>query len=90
MATALIASHGHVADTHETSTRSKARNTKPNEVAAFVKDLIEDVSQKPLQPAAFAKHDMFREHIIAMSVSYFALIVLLIVASLPLISYLVN
>jgi len=88
MATALIASHGHAAGRQETST--KTTSAKRNGVVAFVKDLIEDVSEKPLQPAALAKHDMFREHIIAMSVSYFALIVLLIVASLPLIAYLVN
>jgi hypothetical protein len=61
-----------------------ARNAKPAEpgvIAQFVGDLFEDLRQKPLQDAKFAKHDMFREHINAMSISYFSLIVLLIVGS---------
>jgi hypothetical protein len=70
--------------------RLQNRSLLSNEPVAFVKDLIEDVWQKPLQPAAFAKHDMFREHINAMAISYFALIVLLILASFPLIAFLVN
>jgi hypothetical protein len=55
----------------------------------FVDDLIEDLQQRPLQPAHLAKHDMFREHINAMSISYFALILLLIASSLPMLAYLV-
>ena len=90
MATAVNISHGHsAANRQETHTNSKTGSTKNNKVVAFVQDLIEDVCQKPLQPAAFAKHDMFREHILAMSISYFALIVLLILASLPVIACLV-
>lgn len=61
-----------------------ARNAKPAKldvIAQFVGDLFEDLRQKPLQDAKFAKHDMFREHINAMSISYFSLIVLLIVGS---------
>lgn len=91
MATAVTTPHGHSEITNPRSTTPlKIQSAKQSETAAFVHDLIEDVSQKPLQAAAFAKHDMFREHINAMAISYFALIVLLILASLPLIAYLVN
>jgi hypothetical protein len=71
-------------------TRRQNKPAERNQIIAFVADLIEDVRQKPLQDAALAKHDMFHEHIIAMSVSYFALIVLLIGASVPLIAYLLS
>jgi hypothetical protein len=54
-----------------------------------LQDLWEDVCQRPLQPAFLAKHDMFREHINAMSISYFGLIVLLIAVSIPLLVFLV-
>jgi hypothetical protein len=63
--------------------------TESGSVTKFLRDLFEDLREKPLQAAQFAKHDMFREHINAMSISYFALIVLLIVASVPMLAYLV-
>jgi hypothetical protein len=53
----------------------------------FVSDLIEDLHERPLQPAHLAKHDMFREHINAMASCYFALILLLIAASVPVLAY---
>jgi hypothetical protein len=88
MATTFTAAPGHAVS--RLSSVPTSKSTKHGKVAAFVTDLIEDVAQKPLQPAAFAKHDMFREHINAMSISYFALIVLLIVASVPLLAYLIH
>ncbi len=69
---------------------SSKRTSKPGAVATFIGDLIEDVAQRPLQAAEFAKHDMFKEHINAMSISYFALIVVLIGASIPMLGYLVR
>jgi hypothetical protein len=85
MATAFTATHTHQpirATRAKASTRSKARG----KFATFFNDLVEDLRQKPLQEAKFAKHDMFREHINAMSICYFALIVLLIAASLPILA----
>jgi len=66
-----------------------AAKTKRGAVATFFHDLFEDLRQKPLQAAHFAKHDMFREHINAMSITYFSLIVLLILASVPMLVFLV-
>ena len=91
MATALT--HAHIQQTLTGRQREAASEKKiatHGVAAAFVSDLIEDVQQKPLQPAALAKHDMFREHIQAMSISYFALIILLILASLPILAYVVR
>jgi hypothetical protein len=91
MATPFTSIHGHAAVSRpESNTPSKTETSSRSEAVTFVTDLVEDVWQKPLQPAAFAKHDMFREHINAMAISYFALIVLLILASFPLIAYLIN
>ena len=91
MATAFTASHGHAAvRSLGSTTEPKVNRAKRSKVAVFVSDLIEDVRQKPLQAAAFAKHDIFREHINAMSISYFALIVLLILLSLPVLAYLIH
>ena len=91
MATAFTIPQGHPTVSRPGSENaSNIKDTNGGQVVAFVKDLIEDVAQKPLQPAALAAHDMFREHIIAMSISYFALIVLLILASLPFITWLVG
>ncbi len=88
MATTFTTPQGHHGLSglfHKTTREKKAE--QPSIVKAFVGDLLEDVQQKPLQAAEFAKHDMFREHINAMSISYFALIVLLIAASLPVLAY---
>lgn len=59
-------------------------------LATFLHDLSEDLRQRPLQASHLAKHDMFREHINAMAICYFALILLLILASVPLMGYLVS
>jgi hypothetical protein len=64
-------------------------NQRSNQVENFVGDLVEDLQERPLQPAHLAKHDMFREHINAMSICYFALIVLLIATSLPVLAYMI-
>ena len=55
----------------------------------FFGDLLEDLRQRPLQAAHLEKHDMFREHINAMAICYFGIIVLLIAASLPVLAYLI-
>lgn len=89
MATAFTSAHRHHA-IPEAATKKISERVNRSEVATFVSDLLEDVTQKPLQPAALAKHDMFREHINAMSISYFALIIVLIAASLPILAYVVN
>jgi len=69
------------------TTEPRPKSNKRSPVVTFLNDLLEDISQKPLQAAEHAKHDMFREHINAMSISYFALIVLLITISLPVLAY---
>jgi hypothetical protein len=91
MATAFTTPHAHqTMSGTKTKTAPRQKESKRGVAITFISDLIEDVAQKPLQPAAQAKHDMFREHINAMSISYFALIVLLIAASLPILAYVVN
>ncbi len=88
MATTFTTPHTHhgLSSLLHPAPRAK-KIAKPGTVATFVGDLLEDVQQTPLQAAEFAKHDMFREHINAMSISYFALIVLLVAASLPVLAY---
>jgi hypothetical protein len=87
MATALMTPHAHGATTSLTQSSTKARAAKHSEVKTFFSDLAEDLMQRPLQPAAMAKHEMFREHINAMTICYFSLILLLIAASLPILAY---
>ncbi len=72
-----------------TQTGTQTKTKEIGALAIFVGDFIEDVTQTPLQPAALAKHDMFREHINAMAILYFGFIVVLIAASLPILAYLV-
>jgi hypothetical protein len=88
MTTAFPATHTHqpIRSTHA---KAVAGNTARGKLATFVGDLIEDLSQRPLQAAHLAKHDMFREHINAMAICYFGLILLLIAASLPVLAYLI-
>ena len=82
----LATAHGHgILNNSASTTRSIRKARGP--ITRFVHDFIEDILQKPLQAAHLAKHDMFREHILAMSISYFALIVLLILASIPVMVY---
>ena len=91
MATAFTPTHAHHGiHTLEANPTRGDRATKRSALTTFVNDLFEDVRQKPLQAAHLAKHDMFREHINAMSISYFALILLLIGISLPILAYLVH
>jgi len=89
MATAFTTHHTHpkMSGSH---TEVRPEDHPRGEVATFLSDLLEDVQQTPLQAAAHAKHDMFREHINAMSISYFALIVLLIATSVPLLGWAVR
>jgi hypothetical protein len=89
MATVFTTHHAH----HGTSglrAEAKTKNSTKGTVAVFVSDLLEDIQETPLQAAKYAKHDMFKEHINAMSISYFALIVLLIAGSVPLLGWAVQ
>lgn len=87
MATLASATHGHaVLSGTQTQTQSSARKPR-GPVTQFVLDFIEDILQKPLQAKHLAKHDMFREHILAMSISYFALIIVLILVSFGITMY---
>jgi hypothetical protein len=85
MATSFAHSHSHrgIAEIGRIPVKSAAgkQTRKPGLTTRFVRDFFEDIQQKPLQDAKFAKHDMFREHINAMSISYFTLILILIVGS---------
>jgi hypothetical protein len=84
MATTFTQTHTH-GNRHEVvlpaQRVTRKRTAKRSVVVKFISDLFEDLGQKPLQDAKFAKHDMFREHINAMSISYFSLILLLIAGS---------
>ncbi len=86
MATTFAAHHAQ----HELEAAAGPALKKRAAAGVFLSDLWEDVLQKPLQAAQFAKHDMFKEHINAMSISYFALIVLLIAGSVPLLGWAVE
>jgi hypothetical protein len=90
MAIAFSSSHVHQGLITESKPRTEKKAAKKSAITTFVSDFIEDIQQKPLQDAKFAKHDMFREHINLMSISYFALIVVLIAASLPILAYVVQ
>jgi hypothetical protein len=68
----------------------KTASANTNSAAAFVSDFLEDVLQRQLQPAALAKQNMFREHLLAMSIAYCALIAVLAAASLPVLAYLIR
>jgi len=89
MATTFAPTHSGI-NTLAARTPAVKTAAKRGSVAKFLSDLFEDLGQKPLQAAQFAKHDMFREHINAMSISYFALILVLIAATLPFLGYLVT
>jgi len=69
---------------------AKPKSTRRGVLATFFTDLLEDLKQKPLQADSPEKHDTFREHINAMAISYFALIVLLIAASVPIMLWLIR
>ena len=86
MATTFTATQAYERTKQQTA-RLQGQVHRDGELKVFVGDLIEDLQQRPLQPAHFAKHDMFREHINAMSICYFALILLLIASSLPMLAY---
>jgi hypothetical protein len=91
MATVFTTAHGHHGMSGATPRVAGEPKSKQRGVlATFVRDLIEDLKRKPLQADTPQKHDMFREHINAMAIAYFALIVLLIVASLPILLWLIR
>ena len=60
------------------------------EVGTFVVDLIEDLRSTPRQIQGLSQSDLFRNHLNALAISYFALIVLLLAGSLPVLAYLIQ
>ena len=91
MATAFTPTHIHTGlNSLPTQVKRERKASPRGPFVTFWNDLWEDVRQRPLQAAKFAKHDMFREHIHAMSISYFALILLLIVGSFSVLGFLVR
>jgi hypothetical protein len=59
------------------------------QVAEFFVDLFEDLRHNPFDSAT-PKSDLFRNHINALAISYFALIVLLIAASIPVLAWMIE
>jgi hypothetical protein len=80
---------------HQTG-RKAERNLEPKKVfehgavSIFLDDLFEDLRQVPLAADTPEKHDLFREHINAMAICYFGLILLFIAGCLPVLAYLVR
>lgn len=60
------------------------------EVRTFAVDLIEDLRSTPRQIQGLSQSDLFRNHLNALALSYFALIVLLLAGSLPVLAYLIQ
>jgi hypothetical protein len=58
------------------------------EVRTFFVDLVEDLRSTPRQIQGLSQSDLFRNHLNALAISYFALIVLLLMGSLPVLMYL--
>ncbi len=69
------------------ATGSTAAKTKRSYVSQFFADLVDDLRHNAFDPANAPEKDLFREHINALSISYFALIVVLIALSLPALAY---
>lgn len=59
-------------------------------VRTFAVDLIDDLRSTPRQLQGLSQSDLFRNHLNALAISYFALIVLLLLGSLPLLAYLTH
>jgi hypothetical protein len=84
MATAITSFHGH---TERTGT------TGPGwflQMKAFFADLGSDLLSTPRQMRGEIKTDLFRKHLNALAISYFALIVLLLGGSVPVLAYLIE
>jgi hypothetical protein len=82
MATTFIAFHGN-----------SKRATSPawwEQTRKFFADLGEDLLSTPKQMQGLTKTDLFHKHINALAISYFALIVLLVAGSVPILAYLVS
>jgi hypothetical protein len=79
MATSVATFHGH--DAHP-SLWEQARQ--------FFADLVADLKSTSKQFQGLTKTDLFHDHINALAISYFGLILLLLIGSLPILAYLVK
>ena len=87
MTTVVATSHVHPAG--QTQKAHKKTPAATQEVKAFFTDLKNQL----LHEAGFApapKGDLFRDHVNAMAICYFAIIVAILVVSLPVLAYWVN
>jgi hypothetical protein len=82
MATTFVAFHGK--DKREISP-AWWRQTR-----TFFADLGEDLLSTPKQMQGLTKTDLFHKHINALAIAYFALIVLLVAGSVPILAYFVS
>lgn len=83
MATSITTFHGHHAG-------PSLLGQWFGETRRFVVDLFEDLRSTPRQIQGLSQSDLFRNHLNALAISYFALIVLLLVGSLPVLAYLIQ
>ncbi|HEX4285684.1 MAG TPA: hypothetical protein VHZ28_11380 [Terracidiphilus sp.] len=88
MATTTAAFHGS-RDTRHIEHRSYAGQAWFTQVKNFFTDLGEDLLSTPKQMRGETKTDLFHKHLNALAISYFALIVLLLAASVPVLAYLI-
>ena len=81
MATSITTFHGR-------HTGPSLLGQRFGEVRTFFVDLVEDLRSTPRQIQGLSQSDLFRNHLNALAISYFALIVLLLMGSLPVLMYL--
>ena len=83
MATSVTTFHGHHAE-------PSLFGQWFEETRRFVVDLFEDLRSTPRQIQGLSQSDLFKNHLNALAISYFALIVLLLAGSLPVLAYLIQ
>lgn len=88
MATSFAASHGHTFAKGEGSERVQRRTR--GRVTEFCVDLINDIRHELLGAKDVEEVDLFRKHMNAMAITYFAIIVVCMLAALPVLAYWVN
>ena len=82
MATTFVPFHGHSERKRQPSWFAQSKR--------FFFDLVEDVLSTPKQMQGLIKTDLFHKHINALAISYFALILLLLAGSVPMLAYLIS
>jgi hypothetical protein len=60
------------------------------ETRSFVVDLVKDLRSTPSQIRGLSQSDLFRNHLNALAISYFALIMLMLLGSFPILLYLMR